>query len=93
MNCNHPGKSFITAGKRSALKMSYSPYLDRAKLRGAAAVEQMAHDFMVFAANAGSVNQDDLEILGWTRAQVTLHASDARHYANRFADDNRGARS
>lgn len=82
-------KPFVPQHKRAALRMAYSPYLDRAKLRGKAAIEQMAFDFQMFAASAGSVNQEDLEILGWTRTQITLHASDARHAANRFADDNR----
>lgn len=81
-----PCRPFIPREKRAAFRMSYSPYLDRAKLRGKHAIEQMAHDFQMFAASAGSINQDDLEILGWTRTQITLHAPDARHYANHIAD-------
>lgn len=86
--------SFTSHAKRPAFRMAYSPYLDRARLRGKTAIEQMAHDFLMFAASAGSVNQDDLEILGWTKTQVMLHASDARHYAHRRADSERstGAR-
>lgn len=79
-------RSFTPAAKRSALKMTYSPYLDRAKLRGKEAIDQMANDFLMFAANAGSINQDDLEVMGWTRTQIVLHASDARHLANHRAD-------
>jgi hypothetical protein len=72
--------------KRGAFKMAYSPYLDRAQLKGKSAIAQMALDFLMFAANAGAVCETDLEILGWTRTQVVLHASDARQYANRRAE-------
>lgn len=89
MNLSTAG--FLSSDKRRAVRMSYSPYLDRSKLRGKSAIEQMAHDFQCFAANAGSVNQDDLEILGWTRTQILLHSSDARHYAHRLAENNRYA--
>ncbi|MCS3725461.1 hypothetical protein [Bradyrhizobium betae] len=82
-------RSVVAPQKRYALKMTYSPYLDRAKLRGKEAIEQMANDFLMFAASAGSVNQDDLELLGWTRTQVVLHTSDARHLANHRADQER----
>jgi hypothetical protein len=81
-----PCRPFIPSAKRPAFRMSYSPYLDRARLRGTAAIEQMAQDFQMFAASAGSINQDDLEILGWTRTQIALHVSDARHYALHRAD-------
>jgi hypothetical protein len=30
------------------------------------------------SANAGSISKEDLEILGWTPAQVELHSADAR---------------
>lgn len=79
-------RAFTQPEKRYALKASYSPYLDRSRLRGREAIDQMANDFLAFAASAGSINQDDLEIIGWTRSQVSLHASDARHVANRRAD-------
>jgi hypothetical protein len=81
-------KPFVPYVKRRAMRMSYSPNLDRSRLRGSDAIEQMAHDFLTFSANAGSINSDDLELLGWTRTQINLHASDARRYANRFAEDN-----
>jgi hypothetical protein len=58
----------ITADKRTSFVMSYRPYLDRAALHGSAAIEQMAEDFRIFAANAGSISEADLEVLGWTRA-------------------------
>lgn len=38
---------------RSAFKATFSPFLNRAALAGKAAVEQMADDLRVFAANAG----------------------------------------
>lgn len=77
--------------KRYAVRMSYTPNLDRAQLRGKRAVEQMAHDFLMFSASAGSVNQDDMELIGWTATQVTLHATEARRYANGYADKSREA--
>lgn len=73
----------LPADKRGAFAMSYSPFLHRAALRGAAAVDQMALDFSTFAAAAGSISEQDLEILGWTPAQVALHASAARQIAHR----------
>jgi hypothetical protein len=82
-------RSFTPSEKRCALKMAYSPYLDRARLRGRDAIDQMANDFLMFRASAGSINQEDLEVIGWTRSQISLHASDARHLANRRADQTR----
>jgi hypothetical protein len=82
-------RSFQPREKRSALKMTYSPYLDRSRLRGKDAIDQMANDFLMFAASAGSINQDDLEIIGWTKSQIALHVSDARIVANRRADQER----
>lgn len=82
-------RPFIASAKRCAFKMSYSPYLDRAQLRKSSAVEQMAQDFLMFRASAGSINQDDLEILGWTPSQIALHTTDARRMANRLADARR----
>jgi hypothetical protein len=80
----------IPADKRGAFRMSYSPFIDRRKLRGADAVEQMAMDFQTYVANAGSISETDLEILGWSRAQIALHASDARRAAYRRADRTAG---
>lgn len=81
-------KPYVPYPKRRAMRMAYSPNLDRSRLRGAEAIEQMAHDFLTFAANAGSVNASDLELLGWTPSQITLIAPDARRYATRFAEVN-----
>jgi hypothetical protein len=77
---------YISIERRGGIAMAYSPFLDRSKLRGSTAVQQMAQDFLVINANAGSVSQDDLEILGWSPAQITLHASAARQFANRQAE-------
>ena len=76
----------IAAEKRGAFRLSFRPYVDRAALAGRAAIEQMAEDFQTFVANVGSISQDDLEVLGWTRAQIVLHAQDARERVNRRAD-------
>jgi hypothetical protein len=89
VTCSTQRTPYRAPEKRCAYNMSYSPYLDRSRLHGKAAIEQMAHDFQTFTANAGSINQDDLEILGWTGTQVALHASDARRFANRRADTDR----
>ncbi len=75
----------VPAEKRGAFAMAYRPYLDRSMLHAGAAVHQMAEDFRIFAANAGSVSETDLEVLGWTRAQIATYASDARQAANRRA--------
>ncbi len=71
---------------RQALAACYRPYVDRAALRSAAAVEQMAEDLRIFCAVAGAVTKDDLEVLGWTAAQIEQHASASRAHANRSAD-------
>jgi hypothetical protein len=78
-----PACRTLAAEKRGAFTMAYSPYLHRGALAGARAVEQMALDFQTFAANAGSISADDLEVLGWTPAQVAALAPAARQYANR----------
>jgi hypothetical protein len=57
--------------------MAYRPFVDRAKLRRDNAVEQMAEDFRTFVANVGPISKDDLEVLGWTEAQIALHAAAA----------------
>jgi hypothetical protein len=76
----------LSQSKRLAYTMAYRPGIDRAALRGSSAVRQMADDFLIFAANAGCVCKDELEILGWTPSQIELHASTARQAAHRSAD-------
>lgn len=67
--------------KHSILKMAYSPYLDRAALRGSVAVRQMADDMRIITANAGAVTSDDLQTLGWSAAQINTNAHNARELA------------
>jgi len=66
---------------RSALKMTYQPLLNRAGLIGARAVEQMADDMRVYAANANGVTADDLATIGWRRSQIDQHGPKAREQA------------
>jgi hypothetical protein len=69
----------LTPDQRSAFKMAFSPNIDRAGMRGRdAIVLQMADDMAVFAANAGSVSEDDLGVIGWTPAQIAQHGREAR---------------
>jgi hypothetical protein len=75
--------AFTTAAQRSVLKLTTSAFLDRAAMRGVEAiVDQMAEDCRVFAANTDSVTADDLELIGWTPAQITLHGRNAARRAN-----------
>jgi type II secretory pathway component PulM len=66
---------------RSGLKVAFSPFLNRGRLSKAAAVNQMADDLRVLSANAGSITADDMELLGWTAAQLALHGLAARRRA------------
>jgi hypothetical protein len=75
--------------RRGALATTFRLYLNRAELRGRTAVAQMAEDFLIFAANTGSISETDLQVLGWRQAQIALHAADAREYANACADRRR----
>jgi hypothetical protein len=78
----------LTPAQRYTCKLTFSPYLDRAGLREPGAiVAQMADDLRLFAANAGSVSADDLELLGWTPAQIANHgrAATRRAYARSAA--------
>lgn len=73
----------LSRGRRDGLRMTFSPFLDRSALRGGAAVGQMAGDLRTFFASAGCVLQEDLELLGWTPAQITLHIAAARGAAHK----------
>jgi hypothetical protein len=75
----------VSAAKRGAFNATFRPFINRAALRGRDAIEQMAEDFRIFAANAGSVSETDLQVLGWRQAQITSIAADAREYADRSA--------
>lgn len=67
--------------RRSAFKMTYAPLLNRAALSPAAVVERMADDMRVFAANGAAVTEQDLELLGFTPAQIAGHARNAARRA------------
>jgi hypothetical protein len=72
----------VTPAQSYAYKMTFSPNLDRAGLREQdAIVAQMADDLRMFAANSGSVSEDDLELLGWTPAQIATYGRDATRRA------------
>ncbi len=66
---------------RSGLKVAYSPFLDRARLGGKAALAQMTDDLRVLAANAGCITEGDLELLGWLPAQIAKHGIEAGRQA------------
>lgn len=86
----------ITPHQRSAVSMAYSPNLDRAGMkRRDDIVRQMADDLGVFAANTGSVSDADMELLGWTPAQLATHGRDAsrRAYARAAERPSASARS
>jgi hypothetical protein len=76
----------IPLAKRAAFRNSYRPNINRAGMHGSAAVVQMAEDMRMFAAVGDCLTENDAEVLGWTRAQISLHAAPAREYANRAAD-------
>lgn len=71
----------LTAAQRHVRRISYSPNLDRAHLRGQAAVSQMADDMRLMTANAGCVTEDDMKVLGWTRGQIATLGDAARNHA------------
>ena len=66
---------------RSGLKVAYSPFLDRAKLEGKAALAQMADDLRVLTANAGCITEADLELMGWLPTQIAKHGQEAGRQA------------
>lgn len=76
----------IAVDLQHPLFLTYSPNLVRATLRGAAAVARMADDLRVMAASVAAITADDMELLGWTRAQLALHGPDARAAAMRAAE-------
>lgn len=64
------------------LKGIYSPFLVRANIRARdKIVEQMADDFRTIVTRRGSVDTEDLELLGWTMAQINTCGADARRRA------------
>lgn len=75
------------AAKRDfALVATHSPYIDRAGFRSRTEiVSQMADDFLVFSTNRGSVTDADLELAGWTQAQIATHGGEAARRARKLA--------
>lgn len=55
-----------------------SPLIVRSLLKASDAVEQMAHDFNELVVIKGGVEADDLQVIGWTQAQINKHGSEAR---------------
>jgi hypothetical protein len=89
----HP--QHLSMARRIAIRATHAsqgPFLNRPALAGSAAVCQMADDLRVFTANAGAVTENDLEVLGWTRAQVVAHGAAARERATREAANRKAAR-
>jgi hypothetical protein len=71
----------MTPDQRAMFQMAYSPNLSRATLKGDTARDQMADDLRVASASCGSVTDADLELLGWTPAQIATHGRDATRRA------------
>lgn len=66
---------------RPALKGMQSPFLVRSKLEGRAITPQMADDLRILHTRTGYVTEEDLELLGWTAAQIAAHRTAARRRA------------
>lgn len=76
----------IPVDLKGAIAATYSPYLVRSTLRGARAVEVMADDLRVMVAARSAITAEDMELLGWTAAQLTTHGTEARRVAQRDAE-------
>lgn len=57
----------------------------RAGLSGGAALRQLADDMRQTSSRDGGVSSDDLQLLGWTAAQLGTLAADARVLAQALA--------
>lgn len=72
--------------RQFAVRAAFSPYLDRAALKGREAIiSQMADDIRLFAATRGDVTEDDLSLAGWTATQLQSFGKDAAARARRLA--------
>ncbi len=58
----------------------------RGTLEGAAAVRQLADDMRQASQREGGITRDDLELLGWTPAQIDANAAPARALAQSLAE-------
>lgn len=69
-----------------AHRLTASPWLDRAGLRGKdQIIAQMADDLRVMNATRGCVTETDLTVIGWTTTQIVLHGQAATQLAYRQA--------
>ncbi|MFC0243645.1 hypothetical protein [Rhodopseudomonas telluris] len=53
----------------------------RAGLKGPAAIKRLADDMRQASQREGGITRDELELLGWTGAQLDAHAAEARERA------------
>lgn len=53
----------------------------RASLSTSTAVKRMAEDMRQASQREGGITRDDLELLGWTAAQIDAHGAAARELA------------
>jgi hypothetical protein len=68
--------------QRAMLKMNYAPFFNRAAIRDVDQIRStMAEDLRSCSAAAGSVTDADLELLGWTSAQIATHGREATRRA------------
>lgn len=74
----------------SILKMTYSPWLNRAALSSAESiVDRMADDMLAAAACDGCVTEQHLELMGWTPEQIDAHGRAANRRAQARAAQRR----
>jgi hypothetical protein len=71
---------------RSTIIRTRSTLVVRSLLSGKRAiVEQMADDLRMLSASADQVTADDLELTGWTLAQINIHHRDAARLAREWS--------
>lgn len=72
----------MQVNQRPHLRGLNSPYRVRANLRAREQIiAQMADDLRVLETRRGYVDADDMELLGWTPAQLNTCGADARRRA------------
>lgn len=86
-HCNRlPGRSrFYPAAIVIPAFIDSSLVKPRAGLEGHAATAQLAEDMRQASQREGGISRDDLELLGWTPAQIDAHAGKARIRAQALA--------
>lgn len=84
----NPLENHMRTEMQSALKMTYSPFLNRAGLTAKKQIlDRMADDFRVIVTNCGAVVENDLELLGWSPTQIASHGKEAARLAMARAAD------